>query len=162
MDFQRRIIASIFTEDVFYRFAQLSESDKKKVKDKVKKKLQEKNGKKPNQKEEVIEEEEIVEDEAPEEEEVPEEETVAEEESEVTLEEGGEENSLDTMVDDLKHEVEVIQKDGQVKPSEVLKLFGNLMKMVNVLIESRHPKKTASVRVWDPNDMVDRLVGFIR
>ena len=191
MELQRLMEDSVATQGVFVRFAQLSDEDKKKVKDKVKKKLKEKggkpkkeapkgkkeNGKKEKGKvppqfkkkeeevpEEKVEVEEEVQEETPEEEESVTEEEVPSEEApsgEVPSEEGQDGGSIETIVDELKQEVELIQKDGQVTPSEVIGLFDNLMQMVQTLIESKHPKKTASVVGWDPNAMVDRIASDV-
>ena len=49
---------------------------------------------------------------------------------------------LDELVEDLQKEVEEVREDGKVSPSEVLKLFDNMMGMVTLLVNAKLPNRT--------------------
>jgi len=130
MNVQRLIVASVMTQGVFQRFAQLSKGDKDKVVEKVKEKVNGKGKKKDDVvEEEVVDEkkEEIVDDGA------------AEDGNTDEKSEGG--GSLDDLVGDLAEEIEVIKSDGQIAPSEVVGLIDNVVKMVHVLLQAKPGKE---------------------
>jgi len=145
MNVMRLIVASVATQDVFKRFAQLSKKDKETVINKVKEKV---NGKGKSKKDEEPPEEEAVEEEVKDE-------TVEETESDTgTTEEvapdteeqvEGESKSLENLVGDLAEEIEVIKTDGQISPSEVVGLIDNVVQMVHTLLQAKpgKPKKAS-------------------
>ena len=133
MNLARLLIASIATQGVYKRFAQLSDEDKAKVVEKVKERVKgkgeaepetEESPAKPEKKEEVVEE---VTEEAP---------ADAEEEAPAEPEESPK-SEIEDIVGDLIEEVEVIKTDGHVSPSEVLGLIDNMVRMVQTLLQAK-------------------------